>query len=188
MTTFDPGLAGASLSLPGPVMSRRATESDRPVLERLWLLFRHHMSTFSGALPNPDATYRSERLDLALSDPGWAAWLLFAAQHPIGFALTRSMNGPVRVLNSFFLVAPARRQGTGTAFARDVVSRSPGRWEVAYQDSNQAAVQFWSAFASSFDAEWTWEHRPAPGDPTAPPDTWLSFTVRRPLGSAANDS
>ena len=30
---------------------RRATAEDRPVLERLWLLFRHDLSRLTGDLP-----------------------------------------------------------------------------------------------------------------------------------------
>lgn len=37
-------------------------------LHRLWHLFRHDMSETDGALPFPDGRYRTERLDLALSD------------------------------------------------------------------------------------------------------------------------
>jgi hypothetical protein len=36
---------------------RLATETDRPTLERLWLMFRHDMSEFGGHLPNFDGTW-----------------------------------------------------------------------------------------------------------------------------------
>jgi len=58
-----------------PVDVRRAAAQDRPVLERLWLLFRHDLSRFTGDLPRADGTYRSERLEAALTNPGWAAEL-----------------------------------------------------------------------------------------------------------------
>jgi hypothetical protein len=35
---------------------RRASAADRPMLERLWLMFRHDMSEFGGQLPNPNGT------------------------------------------------------------------------------------------------------------------------------------
>jgi len=51
---------------------RLATAGDRPVLERLWLMFRHDMSEFSSALPNSAGTFRNERLEAAFTDAGWA--------------------------------------------------------------------------------------------------------------------
>jgi hypothetical protein len=51
-------------------------------VERLWLMFRHDLSEFSGQLPFPDGTFRSERVDAAFADPGWAAYLLYRQDHP----------------------------------------------------------------------------------------------------------
>jgi hypothetical protein len=45
-----------------PVTSLRlATAADRPVLERLWLMFRHDMSEFRGQLPAGDAWTEERR-------------------------------------------------------------------------------------------------------------------------------
>jgi len=93
--------------LPQPVIARCATAGDRRPLKRLWLIFRHEMSIYTRALPNPDGTYRSERLLLGLSDPSWRAWMLTADDRPIGFTLVRALDQPVHVLTSFFIVAPA---------------------------------------------------------------------------------
>lgn len=160
-----------------PVLARLATPHDTDALERLWLVFRHHMSTYTGELPRPDGRYRSDRLDRALADPTWNAWMLTAGQHPIGFALTRSLDEPTKVINSFFVVTPARRDGLGTAFARAIVTHSPGRWSVAYQDPNHAAAAFWPRIAAGFDPEHQLERRPVPGKPHLPPDVWVTFDV-----------
>ena len=161
--------------LPQPLIARRVVDSDHEALERLWLLFQHDLSAFTHALPDSDGSYRSERLHMALSDPGWHAWVLLAGRRPIGFALSRAMNTSTHVLNSFFAVAPARRAGLGTAFARTVVTHPPGTWAVAHQDVNEAAARFWSRLAASLDPHWTIERRPVPGKPDLPPDTWVTF-------------
>ncbi|MBS2961920.1 hypothetical protein KGA66_02590 [Actinocrinis puniceicyclus] len=44
---------------------RLATETDRQMLERLWLMFRHDMSELRGTLPCPDGSFHSERLEAA---------------------------------------------------------------------------------------------------------------------------
>jgi predicted acetyltransferase len=145
-------------------------------LERLWLIFCHEMSIYTRALPNPDGTYRSERLLLGMSDPSWRAWMLTADDRPIGFALVRALDQPVHVLTSFFIVAPARRRWLGLQFARATIGAGPGKWTVAYQDANTAAAQFWPKLAAGFDSDWTLEHRPAPTRPDLPPDAWVTFT------------
>lgn len=157
----------------------RATEADRAVLERLWLLFRHDMSEWNGVLPKPDGTYRDERLESALTDPDWAAYLFRDGdRHPLGFAFVRGLAAPTRVLNSFFVVRAARRGGIGLHAVGRVFAWHPGGWEVAFQDANPPAVRFWRRVAGQIAGEaWTEERRPVPGDPTAPPDVWISLTL-----------
>ena len=161
------------LDLPRPLTARLARAEDHLALRNLWLLFRHDMSRFSSTLPFADGTFRSEWLDAALrSDPGWRAWILTADVRPIGFALVRDADQPVRILNSFFVVAGARRGGVGLQFARAVVSGSPGDWAVAYQERNRAAAGFWSRVTAGCDRSWS-ETVGAGGMV----DTWISFSV-----------
>jgi hypothetical protein len=86
------------------VSVRPATIDDRPLMERLWLMFRHDMSEFDGLLPNPDGTFRRERLDMAFTDPDWAPYLLTSGERPVGFAFVRGLSCPTSVLNSFFVM------------------------------------------------------------------------------------
>ncbi|NGN93864.1 GNAT family N-acetyltransferase [Nocardioides sp. KC13] len=163
------------LDVPQPVIARLARPEDHAALRHLWLLFRHDMSGFSSILPYADGTFRSEWLDAALrSDPGWRAWILTAGIHPIGFALVRDADQPVRILNSFFVVAGARRAGLGLGFARAVVSGAPGEWAVAYQERNLVAAGFWERVTAGCERSWS-ETVGAGGVA----DMWISFTVDR---------
>ncbi|MEU8549240.1 GNAT family N-acetyltransferase [Streptomyces roseoverticillatus] len=182
--------ATAPESVPAPVSVQPASEADRPVLERLWLMFRHDMSAFDGSMPARDGTFRSDRLGAALAgaDAGWAAYLLRSGPHPAGLALVRGVGGPARVMNSFFVARGARGKGAGLRAAREVVARHPGPWEIPFQDANAVAVRFWRRVAAEAAGEaWAEERRPVPGRPDLPPDVWISFTgggtgpgVRRP--------
>lgn len=173
--TNSPASAAARLTI------RPTTHEDRQVLERLWLLFRHDMSEITGALPDPTGQFRRERLDATFTDPDRCGFLARlepdgAAPSPVGFALVRALDGPARVLTSFFVVRGARRSGVGRELAAHVLASFPGRWEIAFQDANPPAVRFWRAVATdAVGQRWTEEHRPVPSRPDLPPDTWISF-------------
>ncbi|WP_030666985.1 GNAT family N-acetyltransferase [Streptomyces cellulosae] len=161
---------------------RPATPADRPTVERLWLLFRHDLSEFGGQLPNPDGTFRSERLEAAFSgDPDWAPYLFSVGEHPVGFAFVRALSGPTRVLNSFFVVRGVRRSGVGLRAVREVVARHPGEWEIAFQDANAGAVRFWRRVAVELAGDrWEEERRPVPDRPDLAPDVWISLRYPNP--------
>ncbi|HET9168481.1 MAG TPA: GNAT family N-acetyltransferase [Actinospica sp.] len=153
--------------------------ADRLVLERLFPLFRHEMSAFSGELPGPDGAFRDGWLRSVLgADPDWAGYLFRLGERPAGFAFVRNIEGPGPVvLNSFFLVHAVRRRGHGLPAALDVLRRRPGDWEVAFQDANRAAVAFWPRVAQAAGGDgWRTEHRPAPR-PGMAPNAWICFTV-----------
>ncbi|MDX3100736.1 GNAT family N-acetyltransferase [Nonomuraea angiospora] len=161
---------------------RPVSAADRPTVERLWLMFRHDMTEFQGGLapelPNPDGTYRSDRLHLAFEDDDWAAYLFTSDDRPVGFSFVRALSGPARVLNSFFVVRGARRSGIGIKAVREVILRHPGPWKIAFQDSNTGAVAFWRRVATEIAGDaWTEERLPVPNRPDVPPDVWISFTA-----------
>ncbi|MEU2778142.1 GNAT family N-acetyltransferase [Streptomyces sp. NPDC007162] len=155
---------------------RDARTEDRPVVERLWLMFRHDLSEFRGILPRPDGTFRGERVEDAFAAPGWAPYLFVLDGHPVGFAFVRGTDAPLRVLNSFFVARGVRRSGIGSRAVREVLARHPGRWEIAFQYENPGAVAFWRRVAAEAAGDaWTEEPRPVPGRPELPPDVWISF-------------
>ncbi|KUN28275.1 acetyltransferase [Streptomyces antibioticus] len=170
------------MTTPPDVTVRPVTPADRPTIERLWLLFRHDLSEFRGQLPNPDGTFRRERLEAAFSgDKDWGAYLFSRGAHPVGFAFVRALTQPTRVLNSFFVVRGARRAGVGMRAVREVVARHPGAWTVAFQDDNPRAVRFWRRVGETVDpGAWEEERRPVPGKPGLAPDVWVSFRCPGP--------
>lgn len=175
--TNSPASAAARLTI------RPTTPADLPVLERLWLLFQHDMSEITGALPDAAGQFRRERLDATFTDPDRCGFLAHlepdgAPPSPVGFALVRALDGPARVLTSFFVVRAARRSGVGRELAAHVLATFPGHWEIAFQDANPPAVRFWRAVAADAVGQaWTEEHRAVPGRPELPPDSWISFTT-----------
>ncbi|HWD79248.1 MAG TPA: GNAT family N-acetyltransferase [Kribbella sp.] len=161
------------------LLVRRVQPSDRVLMERLWLMFRHDLSEFQGQLPRPDGSYRSEWLENVLkSHPEWAGYLISLGEVPIGFCFMRALQQPVHVLNAFFLVRPVRRRGYGLKAVLEVLSNHPGPCDVAFQANNEKAVAFWQRVATELSGDgWTQEERPIVGSPDATPDLWISFKV-----------
>ncbi len=161
------------------LLVRRVQASDRVLMERLWLMFRHDLSEFQGQLPRPDGSYRSERLeDVLKGHPEWAGYLISLGEVPIGFCFMRALQQPVHVLNAFFLVRPVRRRGYGLRAVQEVLSNHPGPCDVAFQGNNETAVRFWQRVATEVSGDvWTQEERPIVGSPDATPDLWISFKV-----------
>ena len=111
-------------------------------------------------------------------DPGWAAYLVWLQDRPVGLALVRALDQPVRVLNAFFIVRGLRRTGIGSVAVGQVLGNHPGSWEVAFQADNSTAVHFWRRIARTTAGDrWIEERRPVPGRPDLPPDVWISFST-----------
>jgi predicted acetyltransferase len=161
---------------------RPATPADRPAVERLWLMFKHDMSEFVGGVPNPDGSFRTERLEAAFSGVGdWAPYVIGLGDRPVGFVFVRGLDGPTRVLNSFFVVRGVRRTGVGLWAVREVVARHPGQWEVAFQENTVRAVRFWRRVGEELaPGAWAEERRPVPERPDLAPDCWISFRYPGP--------
>lgn len=154
-----------------------ATESDRPVLEQLWTMFRHDMSAYSGAYPDERGRFRQERLDNALQEPTWRGYIVRLGDLPAGLCIVRGIGSPEQIISSFFLVNAARRSGYGRAVVRTVISQHRGRWAVAFQESNRPAAAFWRTLADETDPEWT-EQPPRAVEAGLAMDSWIRFRVQ----------
>jgi len=150
----------------------------RPIIERLWQLYRHDLSEFWGTMPDAEGLFPPGRLPTSFNDPDWSGYLIHSGPSIAGFALIRGIAAEPRVIADFFVVRAARRQRVGHDAALDLLHRHPGRWEIPFQDVNTAAASFWRRVATdAVGATWTQEARPVPGKPGIPPDTWLMLAI-----------
>jgi predicted acetyltransferase len=154
------------------------TELTRPVVERLWQLYRHDLSEFRGSLPEVDGAFPTRSLSPFLEgDPDRRAHL-FLRDGPVGFALVSRTSSGARLMSEFFVVRAARRQGVGRAAVDALLALYPGAWEIPFQEENPAAARFWRHIAAEVARNGVHEERrPVPGKPQIPPDVWLSFAV-----------
>lgn len=160
-----------------PLELRDATPESRPVLERLWQLYRHDLSELRRTRLSADGTFPTRRLDPFLAgETNRRAYLFFVDDSPVGLALVAGVVTEPRVLHEFFVVRAVRRRGAGGAAIRQLFALHPGAWEIAFQEANTTAARFWRGVAAAAaPGAWREERRPVPGKPQVPPDVWLVF-------------
>jgi predicted acetyltransferase len=163
-----------------PLELREATPRSRPVLERLWQLYRHDLSELRRTRLSADGTFPTRRLDPFLDDDtNRLAYLFFLDESPVGLALVAGVDTEPRVLHEFFVVRAVRRNGVGGAAIRRLFALHPGAWVIAFQEANATAARFWRGVAAAAaPGVWREERRPVPGKPHVPPDVWLLFDAR----------
>jgi predicted acetyltransferase len=174
-----------------PTISVRAlTPGTRPVLERLWQLYRHDLSEFRGSLPAADGTFHTRTLRPFLADdPDRSAHLFQADGSLVGFGLVSRVTTEPHLVSEFFVVRGVRGQGVARVAARELLALHPGAWEIPFQEDNVAAARFWRRLAAAVAADGVREdRRPVPGKPHIPPDVWLALTVAASADQAATVS
>ena len=138
---------------------RRATEwtltpvreAERPLLQRLFELYLYDFSELEHADVDEEGWFVPSARDWLArywSEPGKHALLLRVAGKPAGLALVEESSpiagsGDRRFLGAFFVARAYRRHGYGTAIARAIFDRYPGRWQVLQIRANTPAQAFW---------------------------------------------
>jgi predicted acetyltransferase len=155
---------------------RELTEEQHDVAERFWQLFLHDLSEFRDSHPDEHGAFKRRHLEPYLvPDADRVAYLVYGPTGPVGLAFVYGLSGDVRRLDQFFIVRSQRRAGVGRAAAEAVISRFPGRWEVAFQNENAAAARFWRALAADIGTHVEERLQPVPGKPHIPDDVILAF-------------
>ena len=155
------------------------TDETRPVLVRLWQLYRHDLSESRGSLPDRDGLFRTRPLAPFLADdPDRRAYIFERDDGPVGFGLVgRATTGPM-LMFEFFVVRVVRGQGVGGAAAQALFALHPGVWEIPFQEENATAARSWRDVAARAAQDGVREERrPVPGKPHIPDDVWLTVTV-----------
>ncbi|MBU2698286.1 GNAT family N-acetyltransferase [Pimelobacter sp. 30-1] len=168
-------------------MSLRPVRDDQwDVVAWLWQDFRHDLGVVVDGFPYADGRYRHEWLDEypAPDRCGYLSWRAHPAtgeDAPVAFALVRGLDAPSRIMQAFFVVPAARRDGFARDLALEVIGRHPGPWEIPFQHDNERAVRFWRKVATTaWGTAWTETEEPVPGKPGVPPDHWIRTTPLAP--------
>jgi predicted acetyltransferase len=134
---------------------------DRPVVERVWQLYRHDLSEFRGehdpsglrgTLPLEDGTFNARGLLPYLQENAdRAAYLFRIGARPVGFALTCGLTSEPRLVAEFFVVRGARRPGVGRAAVQKLLALYPGGVGDSVSGAQRCSS---SVLARSSDQRW----------------------------------
>ena len=155
------------------------TADESLVVDRLWQLYGHDLSQSRGSLPNALGLFKTAHLEHFRANPDeYPGFLIFYRGAPAGFAFVTGASRTLRTIGEFFVVRAVRRRGVGEYVARTLIERYPGPWEIAFQDNNPGAPEFWKRVVASIVGDaWREEWRPVPDKPQIAPDHWLTFDV-----------
>jgi predicted acetyltransferase len=126
-----------------------ATPEHITTVANLFELYAYDFSDFRDLELGDDGRFGDIELPLYWSEPDRHAFLFKVRQKPAGFALVKTGSeitgdDSVRDMAEFFIVRRYRRQGLGTAAAREIWNRFTGPWEVRVMESNHPAQRFWA--------------------------------------------
>jgi len=133
-----------------------AGADEREVVDRLLQFYLYDFSKIDPADVDDDGRFPYPWLDHYWTDPARHALLLRVRGRPAGFALVRAAGGrdlpdPARhEVAEFFVMRAHRRAGYGTAMARALFDRFPGRWRVEQIAPNLAAQTFWRGVIAEY--------------------------------------
>ncbi|KQW52521.1 hypothetical protein ASC77_24400 [Nocardioides sp. Root1257] len=161
---------------------RPVADHEWQIVAWLWQDFRHDLGTVVNGFPYADGRYQHAWLDEYPRPDGvgylvWQPHPQTGEDAPVAFATVRGVGSGTCTMQAFFVVPAARRGGLGRRFARDVMSRHPGGWEVPFQGGNDRAAAFWRVVATeAWGDAWVETEEPVPGKPEVAPDHWIRAT------------
>jgi len=132
-----------------------ASLEQKPILDDLFQRYAHDFSELHPVELDGDGRFHYPHLDSYWLDPGRFPFFVTVNSQIAGFVLVQqgsqiSEDRSVWDMAEFFVVRAHRRHGVGTAVARAVWTRFPGRWEVRVMQANRESLLFWSAAVQGF--------------------------------------
>lgn len=125
----------------------RAGDAERPLVAQLLQLYLHDFSELDHDDVGEDGRFDYRWFDLYGRKAGYHPLLLRIGGKPAGFVLLEERgsegNPAAHYVAEFFVLRAYRRSGYGTAVARALFDRYPGKWEIEQTGPNLAAQAFW---------------------------------------------
>ncbi|MBT9471461.1 MAG: GNAT family N-acetyltransferase [Pseudomonadota bacterium] len=130
-----------------------AAAAERPLIEGLFQFYVYDFSELEPAgseafEPGADGLFAPyPYMDSYWSDETRTPLIIRRGGRPVGFALLNAVShsgaAVDRNMAEFFVMRKHRRGGVASAAVRAILTRYPGRWEIAVAERNVAARAFW---------------------------------------------
>ncbi|HZC17089.1 MAG TPA: GNAT family N-acetyltransferase [Caulobacteraceae bacterium] len=130
-----------------------ATEAERPLLAGMLQFYFYDFSEFEPPGSDnmelePNGQFGAYLyLDDYWLEPSRAPLIIRWRGRPAGFALLSDFSHSGRTIDrnmsEFFVMRKHRRGGVGSTAVREILTRYPGRWEIAIVQRNTGAKAFW---------------------------------------------
>lgn len=134
-------------STPEDIAVDCATAEDLPRIENLMQFYNYELSEWYPINFAPHGLYELRPKQAYWSRPTVVPYTLRVEGQLAGFCVVDDevLDGATQFNMGYFFVARRYRGlGLGLHFARSVINRHPGRWEVYHLERNAAAKRFWS--------------------------------------------
>jgi predicted acetyltransferase len=135
------------------IVVARADWSVRALIEAMLQFYAYDFSELEPASseklePEPDGRFAAyPHIESYWRDDSRVPLIVRRDGRPVGFALidatSRSGLAVDRNMAEFFVMRKHRRCGVASAAVREILTRNPGRWEIAIAERNSGARAFW---------------------------------------------
>ena len=124
--------------------------ADKPLL---WDRIQHYMAELMafGNFAPVDGVFQYEWFDLYWTDPSRFPFWAIVDNKRAAFALVHQENRTD--MAEFYSFPEFRRTGVAIDFARQILRRFPGPWELSEYRANVAAVTFWRRVIDAYPFE-----------------------------------
>ena len=149
------------------------TEANRTYLFNVLQKYLYELSAYYGDEPDSDGNIEYAWFDSYFAnDPEREACLLVEGAKTVGFILLNTYSDLGEDIDhaiaELTIFPPFRSRGMATRAVRQLFRDRPGRWELTYQNTNDAAATFWGHVMRPYAPEATQVN---------PGETILSFEV-----------
>ena len=153
---------------------KHVTSEDRTYLFNVLQKYLYELSAYYQDEPDKEGNIAYDWFDSYFEDdPEREAFLLVEGAKTVGFLLINTFSDLDEDIDhavaELTIYPPFRSRGLATKAVRELFSSRPGRWELTYQNSNDAAATFWGHMTRPYAPELTQIN---------PGETILSFEVR----------
>ena len=132
-------------------------KKDRDLLWNINQKYLYEMTSFYDDPMDENGNYHYGHFDEYFSDPLRAAYFIFDEDVLVGFAMICPYSyidqHPDYTMAEFTIFPAYRRKHFAIDAAEMILDKHPGKWEIKYNEKNEAAKKLWNTVAAPYEPE-----------------------------------